>query len=544
MLDGMFIKSIKPGLSNATIYNFRDFIFKSSNRRLTIIIYAIAIFLQWGIFKYFYPFASFIHGDSFNYLNSAYYNLDINFYMVGYAKFLRLVSVFTSSDTALVTLQYILMQISGLFLVFTFFKYYQPAKIVRWLLSFFILFNPLFLYMANYVSSDAYFLALSLAWFASLLHLLHNPTRRTVLCNIILLFIAFTIRYNALIYPIITILGLSISLLSLRQKLYYIILTILPVITFVLFTGSKYQELTGTWQYAPFSGWQLVNNAMYAYRYVDSSKRVQVPKKYKELDKMIRNYFDTSRDLKKHPVESLQASTVYMWDSRISPLYKYSELVFKKDSVASVLKKWASMGPLYKEYGFYIIKHYPKYFLKYFIWPNSKKYYSPPVEFLASYNSNRDSTTSLGKTWFNYRSTKLTTRTKDNKVSLLDYYPILAGITNIVLFFLLIFFMMLKAKNASVEFQKSVFLAASVWFINAGFTIFASSAALRFQAFPIILSFVLTLQLIDWLAKVSFSTGNNLDMDESIDYNANNQYENLLKIKSNKNSKTDAILDS
>ncbi|MBO9565799.1 MAG: hypothetical protein J7621_23685, partial [Niastella sp.] len=59
----------------------------------------MALVIQFSIFKYLYPFASFIHGDSFSYLQAANENLSINTYMVGYSNFLRLFSVFTKSDT-------------------------------------------------------------------------------------------------------------------------------------------------------------------------------------------------------------------------------------------------------------------------------------------------------------------------------------------------------------------------------------------------------------------------------------------------------------
>ncbi|HSC37854.1 MAG TPA: hypothetical protein VLD19_08290, partial [Chitinophagaceae bacterium] len=237
---------------------------------------------------------------------------------------------------------------------------------------------------------------------------------------------------------------------------------------------------------------------------VDSAKRKPVPERFKALDNMIRRYFDTSRDVKKYPEESLMASTVYMWDHSTSPLYKYREAVFKKDSTAGELKKWASMAPLYKDYGLYIIRQYPWHFMQYFVWPNANKYYAPPVEFLATYNSGRDSTAPIGKIWFKYTSNKLPVRTKDRQVHMLDFYPILSGIINIVILFILIFFLMLKATGASTAFKKGVALAAALWLVNAGFTIFASSAALRFQAFPVVLSFIFMLMLVDWLAKVAF----------------------------------------
>lgn len=496
---------ITNGGSPITQPSFRDFVFKNKGAKPLLWACAALMLLQFIIFKYFYPQAGFIHGDSFNYLNSAYQNLDINTYMIGYAKFLRLFSVFTSADLPLVAFQYLLIQGGGLFLVFSLFFFYHPGRIVQWLMLACIVINPLFLYMANYISSDGLFLALSLVWFALLLWIIHQPSRRIIIWQGIIMFLAFTVRYNALIYPALAIMAFSISPLSLRRKIYGAGLGVGLMTVFILFTGFKYKTLTGTWQYSPFSGWMLANNAMYTYRYVDSADRKRVPTKLKALDDSVRRYFDTHRNVKRYPEEALEASTVYMWDPRTSPLYKYRESLYKKDSVTSELKKWATMGPLYKEYGTWIIMHYPWQYLRHFIWPNAQKYYAPPVEFLAAYNSGKDSTALIGKIWFKYKSGKLFTRVKDKKVHMLDYYPILSGITNIVMFFILLFFIGLKGTGSTPAYRKGVLLGAALWLINAGFTIFASSAALRFQAFPVILSFVFMLLLVDWLAKVAFA---------------------------------------
>src|SRR5438552_17349339 len=137
-------------------YSFKDFLLKNRRNKIILLTSAILIVLQFSVFKYFYPFAGFIHGDSFNYLNSAFSNLDVNTYMIGYAKFLRLFSVFTSADIPLVAFQYLFIQASGLFLVFTLFYFYNPSKVIQIVLLCFVVINPLFLYMANYISSDAF----------------------------------------------------------------------------------------------------------------------------------------------------------------------------------------------------------------------------------------------------------------------------------------------------------------------------------------------------------------------------------------------------
>jgi hypothetical protein len=288
---------------------------------------------------------------------------------------------------------------------------------------------------------------------------------------------------------------------------------------FVFYTSYKYKILTGTWQYSPFSGWQLANNAMYSYRYVDSSERKPVPNKFRVLDNMVREYFDSSRDIKKHPQEALEASTVYMWTPGL-PLWKYRDsVVFKNYPNVPEYQKWASMGPFFKKYGIYIIKKYPWHFVTHFIWPNAQKYYAPPVEFLERYNTGRDSVEWSGRIWFNYSSSKIYSRFKNNDVWILSFYPILSGLINVVMLCTLICYVILRGWKTKEIINVGILMGTFVWLFNAGFTIFASSAALRFQSFPLIITTIFAAFLVEWLWNVAFlkeKSENNISNNKSL----------------------------
>ena len=492
----------------AEIVTFKDFLFRNKNNRKVLWFAAAAIIIQFAIFKYLYPFANFIHGDSFKYLEAADNNSTISIYPIGYSKFLRLLSIFAKPDIVLVSLQYIFIQSSALFLLFTVFYFYRPGKVIRWILQCFMVFNPLFLHLGNMVSSDGFFLTLSLTWFSLMLWIIHRPSNQIIFWHAIVLFVAFTVRYNALIYPFIAIAAFGLSRLSLRKKIAGISIPLLLCGWFIGLTMYQYKKLTGYWQFSPFGGWQWANNAMYAYRYVDSADRKPVLPKYKVLDDMIRKFFDRTRNLTMYPSEQEQASTFYMW-SQGMPLMDYRDSLFtKKITTAKDFKTWASIGPFYKEYGIYIIKKYPLYFLRYFAWPNSNKYYAPPVEFLQYYNTRRDDVTKQAQKWFGYQSREIYTRMDSGETWILNFYPILTGIINVVMFFGLLYYILLRGWQYNKVFHKTIVIAATVWILNAGFTIFASSAALRFQSFPVILTTTFTLLLVDWMAQLMRSMSN------------------------------------
>ena len=484
-------------------FTFKEFLIHNRRNRVILYLAVAAIVVQFAIFKYLYPFASYIHGDSFSYLEAADRNLTISTYLIGYSKFLRLFSVFAKPDIVLVAIQYLMIQCSVLFLLFTIFYFYKAGRYIQIILLCFMVFNPLFLHLGNMVSSDGFFLALSMTWFALLLWIIHHPSNKIIIWHAVVLFIAFTVRYNAMIYPFIAGLAFWLSKLPLSKKLAGIGLGILLCGWFVCLTMYQYKRLTGDWQYSPFSGWQMANNAMYAFRKVDSADRKPVPQKFHALDSTVRKFFDMARRSKSvYPSELAEASTFYMWSPGM-PLMDYRDSLFKaKDTAAKEFKKWASMGPLYKSYGLYLIRQYPLYFGTHFIWPNTRKYYAPPVEFLESYNSGRDAVTEQAKKWFGYKSIKVKLRMKSPNTWILSFYPILSGIINVIMLFGLLYYVLLKGWQNNPNFNKTVIMGSTVWFLNAGFTIFASSAALRFQSFPVLLTTTFALLLVDWLAQL------------------------------------------
>jgi hypothetical protein len=484
--------------------SFTDFLFKYRRNRITLIIAGVIFVLLFAVFKYFYPYASYIHGDSFAYLRAANDNVTLNHYLVGYSKFLRLFNIFSSSDLALTAFQYLFIQSTILFLLFTLFFFYRISHVVQVLLLSFVVLNPLFLHLGNIISSDGFFLALSLLWFTLLLWIIHRPSIKLIVLQAIILFLAFTVRYNALIYPFIGVIAFWLAPLSWKQKLIGGSLGLVFCALFVFYTAYQYKQLTGYWQYSPFSGWQLANNAMYAYRYVDSTERKPVPEKFRVLDRMIRDFFDSTRDVKRFPSEAAMASSFYMW-SPAAPLMKYSNNLFKNDTAATDLKKWASTAPFYKEYGILIIRQYAWHFLRYFVWPNAAKYYAPPIEFLENYNSGVNWVTLQAKDWFGYRSQEVKTRMKSKGTWVLNFYPILTGVINVVMLCCLLSFGILRGWKSSPLFTKVVIMGGAVWLINAAFTIGASAAALRFQAFPIILTITFVAIIIDWMMRLMVS---------------------------------------
>ncbi|HEY8970516.1 MAG TPA: hypothetical protein VIM64_15530, partial [Puia sp.] len=170
--------------------------------RIRALIAAVATLVLFILFKQFYPFASFFQ-DSYTYLDVAAHGDSISYRPVGYSWFLMLIHFITSSDTALVFVQYGILQLAGWCLYRSIGLLYSPRRAIGNTLFLFLLFNPLNLYLANAVSSDALFTGLSLIWLTELLWLMHQPSWGRLVRQTVLLVVIFYIRYNALCYPVI-----------------------------------------------------------------------------------------------------------------------------------------------------------------------------------------------------------------------------------------------------------------------------------------------------------------------------------------------------
>ncbi|WPV67814.1 hypothetical protein [Chitinophaga sp. LS1] len=364
-----------------------------------------------------------------------------------------------------------------------------------------MLFNPVFLYLANYISSDTLFLSLSIIWFTILLWIIYSPNIKLIIFHALILFLAFTIRYNALYYPLISFVAFLLYKKKIITKIIGLIFSILIVYSFIQYNREKYFELSGYKQFTPFSGWQMANNAMYAYKFVPNKEVKKVPLKFKELDKMIRDYFDSTRNNPNHPEEKLIASTVYMW-TPTAPLNLYMNKKLNIDSLdKSELKHWSTIAPIYKEYGVFIIRNYPWTFTRYYLIPNALKYYVPPIEFLGQYSTGKDVVHPIAQRWFQYNSNKLTTIFKDFKVNVLNYFPILVGIMNIIFLMGILSFLLLNGLRKCNFLKNSIFLITLLWIANFIFSVFASPIALRFQLFPILVMITFTFLFIEYLLK-------------------------------------------
>lgn len=459
---------------------------KENNRLILLTAIIMGILFTW--LKILYPYPNFMPPDSNSYLEAAYNNQFINIWAIGYSKFLRLVSSITSSHFVLVLLQYVLLQASVLYFLFSIRYLLSPGKWTFRTLLVFTISNPLLVHISNFVSTDAVFTALSVIWFTQLLWIIYKPSWNLLLWHAIIILLAFMVRYNALYYPFVSIIVVSLIRWNIRRKIAGICSIVLPLLIFVGQTQYEYHSKTGTVQYSAFGGWQIAANALYGYAYAKQDRPEDIPMKFYTFHKLVNRHMDSLKHIPPFLRPDNEVAVYYLWDFK-SPLRSYMNDVYKKDTSKAYFERWASIAPFYAAYGRFLISRHPKEFLRHYVWPNFIKYYAPPTKFMGVYNTENKTVDPIVTAWFRWKDNKLPTFFNDRKINITEVFPIVFAVINIAFLLGFIAFWILGGfRTSSAQNRKILVIIMSVWFSNMVFSVLAAPIELRYQLFPMVIT--------------------------------------------------------
>lgn len=497
---------------------FSSFIWKEKRNRQFAMIALLSVILQFIIFKYLYPFADFF-SDSYSYIFGASAHLSINIWPIGYSKFLGAFHEFTHSDTIIVGVQYFLLELSSLYFFFTILYFYAPGRVTRNILFAFLFFDPLFLYISNYINSDPLFAALSLLWLTELLWIIHRPKVFRIFTHAVLLYLCFTVRNNAYYYPIVSLLAFALSRESIKFKLAGIGFPLLFIGLFVIHTRDIAEEMTGTKQFSLFTGWQLANNALYmrGHIQVDSTKLPSADSR--ELDRLSRNFYTRVPDDFDSYLSEYGAN-FFIRESK-APLKQYYSQHDNSKTELDEVANWGKSSVAFGEYGEWLIRHYPLSFARHFMLVNTKNYFFPPLEKLEIYNLGDDEVGDVAEDWFDYKTPEVSSISKTIQGKILAPFPYFFFFLNVFLLGSLIW---LYAKRKSLHLDRQ--LCATFWVsttllaANFCFCVFATIIVMRYQFFPMLVTLTFPLLLVEILERkteVSLSpVGSSIDKPISL----------------------------
>ena len=457
----------------------------------------VMVLVQFIIFKTFYPFPDFF-SDSYSYIDGAYRHLDVNIWPIGYSKFLLLFHWFTHSGTALVFFQYIFLELVCLYFYHTVVYFFSTGKNTRMILCLFLFFNPLNLYLANYVTSDAIFVALSLIWLTQLIWVVHRPHPSQIIVQALVFFIAFTFRYNAMYYPVIAAIAFILSRQNIWLKAAGILSGPILIIPFILFSYRATEKMTGTGQFPPIlGGWQWGNNALYMRGFIREDSTEFPTPQTAELDRIARRYFaQPSR-----PQDQLSSYVANFFIRQPeAPLKQYMQEVYGHTKDFGSVEQWGKVAPVFGQYGLFLIKRHPLAYFRYYLLVNSKNYLLPPLEKLEIYNLGSDFIAPIAAYWFDYPTSQIKSISKSLQGTLLFMFTALFAVLN--LYFMIALFLFLRGRiwqQASLNYNYILIIIAGLLFLNFAFSVFANIIVIRYQIFPMIVFLAFTMLLTDQL---------------------------------------------
>lgn len=478
---------------------FRQWIWKDQENKRLLIFASLAILVQFVIFKIFYPLPNYRSPDSYAYVGAALRNDFINMWAIGYSKFLWLFSPITRNHLTLVISQYLILEASICYFLFSIRYLFSPGKwMFRVLLALNIL-NPLIPHIGNFVISDGLFTTLSLIWFTQLMWLLYRPTLRIAIVNAFVLLAVFMVRYNALYFPIISAIIILFSHLTTRVKFASIGLIALLLGTFVGWTEHTYWKKTRTLQFSAFGGWEMAANGLYGYAFSDLDSVNTVPTEFRELHQVVNAHMDSIQRVPLDKRPDTYLGVYYMWDFNAPlKLYQSKHLHQIRFRGGNSFIRWAIMGPLYARYGRYLILHHPGPFIKHYLWPNLVSYYDPPAGFLQWYDYDNKAVDPVVVAWFRLKNDKLYNRFHSDTIEITQAFPFLLAITNCM--FLISFFICLpRFKDFSKWSQNIIIWMGIIWVSNMVFSVFAAPIELRYQLFPMIITFCFLLLFVEYI---------------------------------------------
>jgi hypothetical protein len=459
----------------------------------------ITIFLLTG-FKLIYPYPNMVL-DSYYYILGAISRADVGPWAIGYSWFLRLFGLFTHSPLALVAFQYLFLELSLLVFALTLTEVIKLSKIARWIIFPFFFCNPLLLYCANFVMADTLFISLSLIWISLLLWVLYSPKLYLLWAHAGLIFLVFCVRYNALYYPVLAALAFALSKYPLRQKILGIALQLVVIGGFIGYTSHRVGQISGKAQFSPFGNWKTANDALYMYGHIYQNDSSAVPEKFIALHQTVRRYFQQGGkvdDLLNF--RSQFYGSQYMF-TRGTPLVNYKVRLYGEDSEFVNFKIMAAVGPLYGEYGRYLIKKFPGAFLEYFVEPNSIRYLFPPMEAFGSlppYFLRSDYLGTAAQDWFGVTTLTVPWASINLRARILRPYQTITFYIHIMFVFTLIGFVFIRGiRSITREEARSLGVLVALWLCDLWFNLTAAAAVMRYEIFVLMIES----SLLIWLTQ-------------------------------------------
>ncbi len=488
------------GVANKSTTKELSFLRFAISKKNKIYLFAtILIAILYFIFlRIYFPFPSFF-SDSNAYVQCASNHQLVSFRPTGYSRFISFFHDFSDSDFALIIGQYGCNVIANLLFFLSLTYFFSINKILKNILFIVLLANPLYLLYSNYVLSDSFFCSFTIAWFTVLIWMVYKPGWFVFIAQLVMLVLLFKLRYNAITYPFITALAVVFSRQE-KWKKWAIVITSAMVIYLVqLNISTKTEEITGTYVFSAFGGWQLASNALYVVRKENINPTIFTDDDSKAIYKLSKNYFDSIAKIK-HGNDTIPINGTFLWD-QTSPLKTYLVQYAYAGRLPNYFRTWTALGPIYSDFGMTVIKNNPLAYIKYFVLPNAASYWKPEMEAYDNYNTGSDTVSKTVKDYFKYSSNKVNAKSADGIYKILMHpYKWIFPVINAIFILLAIATLINKRiRKQQPIFFKSAILMCGFYVINFCFVVGLAPTVFRYHVSILTLCVAFSIYFIQYL---------------------------------------------
>lgn len=443
-------------------------------------------------YKIIYPFPDF-YVDSYHYIGMAANSNFMSTWPIGYSWFLRAVHWVSPHHYFLVVVQYLLLQLSSLWLAFTLFYYLQAPQWVKQTVLVFLVVNPLYLYMANLVSSDVLFTALSLVWLTILLQMVFNAQFWQVLFQGPLLAYLFLVRYQAAFYPVIMLAALWMAEFRIGWKIISAAIFAVLLVWIVRVTIATNKKWYGTDQFYGQGGWISANNALYLYNHVHIDTAAFRNTPLAPLNQYVDSFFRA---------RGLMAHNYTPWDG---PRFMLANEVMWNHLATEMRKApgkptfwyYNRMGVPWAQFGKHLITHHPLAHARYFLLPNIGLYFWPVMEQFDVYNMGGTTIPAQVAKWFHLPGTTVVSYWPYGSLYLMGMFRALGVVLHVYLLVSFIVIVRKKKYLLLAPFQRRLLLLMLMAFVgNMGLLMVAAPVMLRYTALGWIWAFLLLVLLL------------------------------------------------
>jgi hypothetical protein len=180
----------------------------------------------------------------------------------------------------------------------------------------------------------------------------------------------------------------------------------------------------------------------------------------------------------------------------------------KANRITNEFVAWGKVAPAYNDFASSVIKGHPMEYTQYYLFPNMQNFFLPLLEKLEVYNTGQDHVQSNAAKWFHWKTNKLTYVSQDVQGTILFLFPAMFMLSNLLLLVGAMLFLIKRGwKRQHKQYNIMQIIPAAFLICNFLFSTLASPIVMRYQVLPLILSFPLTLLLIDFLELNYYTSG-------------------------------------